>query len=691
VTSAARIRAALQQTHARPAIAQGIRAAVVTVTPLVIGVATGHGLEYTWVALGAFQASLADSGGPYRVRAVSMSAVVLGGTLAVFVGSLASRWALAAVPLAFLAAFVSGMVRVYGTAGAVVGVNNLVMTLLGLAYPIRGLGVVTHRAEYFFAGAALSAAAALVLWPFQPNNPARYAMADCFDQLAAQFRVLASMPGAPDAGSDAWHDLPVETHAAARAAIEAARDQVAAVRLARDGEMRRGEQLLALLVVAERLFGLTHSVPDLMMAAGVAAPGPEADRVRAMLGNVAARLARVAALVRPNVPAPAAPSVAFGTADAAGLPTMRQILEEVAIAEPVAEALARGAPMPDLARTVLEVAREFMPPRTGTLQAIVVPLRDNWGFQSIAFQHAVRLAVGVGAAEAVAIGTGLPRGYWLTVTTGIILQPYAGATLERAIQRITGTVAGVLIAALLTVLLHAPLALTLVLFPLTALTFALRPISYWYFTLFLTPIFVLLAEGLRGDPHLVAYRLLNTVLGGALAAITSALVFPVWEREGLGAALAKAVAADREYVRAVLGESSTPEPAARRAMGLANGNAEVAVQRIAGEGQRSQEMFLAGTTIVAVLRRLGGALSAIAVMREARPDAAREEDASRLGPCIETALRELAASLDEGREPGPVPVCPTVDATRVPLAPLFVRQVEVLHGAVARFEAARPS
>lgn len=688
---AARVRAALQRTHARPAIAQGIRAGIVTTAPLLAGVVTGHAFTYTWVALGAFQGSLADSGGPYRVRAMSISGVAFGGTVAVIVGSVATRWAYAAIPLAFVAAFVSGMVRVYGSAAAIVGVNNLVMTLVALAYPTREMAVVTQRAEFFFVGAALAGVAALVLWPFQPIAPARLAVADCFDQLAALVRVLGSMPGAPDHGTDAWHERPRELHTAARVAIENAREQLTAVRLARGGAARRGEELLALLLVAERVYGLTFPLPDLMATSAVSAPGPEADRLQGALTDVAARLTRIAGTVRPN--GNRAPIVARGSGTAleiAALPTMRQIYEELAIAEPVALALARGAPMPDLARTVLEAAAVVIPPRVSTLQAWIAPLRENWGLQSNGFQHAVRLAVGVGAAEAVAIGTGLPRGYWLTLTTGIILQPYAGATVERAIQRVVGTVAGVLVAAAITAVLHGPLALTLVLLPLTVLTFAVRPISYGYFVLFLTPIFVLLAEGLRSDPQLAVYRLVNTVLGGLMATLCGALLFPAWEREGLGTELAKAVEGDLEYLRAIRGEASTPEAVARRAMGLRTGNAEVAVQRLVGEGAPSEGMFAAGTTIVVVLRRLGAAFSAIAAERSAVPDPARDAQAAAAEHTAQVVLSDLAAALRERRAPHAIPAWPPVDATRVPLAPLVTGQVEVLHEAVSRFETARP-
>jgi hypothetical protein len=51
-------------------------------------------------------------------------------------------------------------------------------------------------------------------------------------------------------------------------------------------------------------------------------------------------------------------------------------------------------------------------------------------------------------------------------------------------------------------------------------------------------------------------------------------------------------------------------------------------------------------------------------------------------------LTDLAASLRAGREPGPVPAWPVVEESRMPLASLMTRQLEVLHAAVARFVAA---
>ena len=43
----------------------------------------------------------------------------------------------------------------------------------------------------------------------------------------------------------------------------------------------------------------------------------------------------------------------------------------------------------------------------------------------------------------------LVRGYWIPMTVVIVLKPNFGGTLQRSVQRITGTILGALLAALL--------------------------------------------------------------------------------------------------------------------------------------------------------------------------------------------------------------------------------------------------
>src|SRR3954468_14803975 len=98
------VRAATALARARPAYAAGIRAAVATVVPLVAAQVFGLA-GATWMSLGGFSGALADRGGPYRTRAVTMGAVTFCCATAIVIGTLASGHIALAIPLTFLVAF----------------------------------------------------------------------------------------------------------------------------------------------------------------------------------------------------------------------------------------------------------------------------------------------------------------------------------------------------------------------------------------------------------------------------------------------------------------------------------------------------------------------------------------------------------------------------------------------------------
>lgn len=110
---------------------------------------------------------------------------------------------------------------------------------------------------------------------------------------------------------------------------------------------------------------------------------------------------------------------------------------------------------------------------------------------------------------------------WVTATTVAVLQPYPGATLQRAVERMLGTVLGCIVVIAIMHFVHTPLVLTLLMLALTtAATFA-RPRSYRMFVAFLTPVFVLVASRLYADFGSVALRVFDVVLGGLLAVIAT--------------------------------------------------------------------------------------------------------------------------------------------------------------------------
>lgn len=110
---------------------------------------------------------------------------------------------------------------------------------------------------------------------------------------------------------------------------------------------------------------------------------------------------------------------------------------------------------------------------------------------------------------------------WVTVTTVAVLQPYPTATVERAVERAMGTIAGCLAVIAITWLVRGPLALGAVMFAFATASMLARIRSYRLFVVFLTPVFVLVADRMYAEWSLVATRILDVAAGGALAILAT--------------------------------------------------------------------------------------------------------------------------------------------------------------------------
>jgi uncharacterized membrane protein YccC len=310
-------------------------------------------------------------------------------------------------------------------------------------------------------------------------------------------------------------------------------------------------------------------------------------------------------------------------------------------------------------------------------------------------QAAARLGVVTAAAVGLTSAFGLKRGYWVTITAVIILQPYAGATSRRAAQRVLGTVVGGALTAGLTALVQTPTAVLGLTFLGASLSVAVLPLNYAAFSVLLTPTFVLLAEASAGDWHLVGPRILNTLIGGVLALAGSRLLWPAPESARAPALLAAMLEATRAYFLAVVarfndrsGSASAALRADRRRTGLSILNAEESVQRLLDEHPGDPAELTAVMTLVTYGRRFTASIAALALSRhEIEPPP--PETLAPFAESVGGTMSDLSAALREGRAPAAFVEPPELDPARA--APLLrgrarriARQLATLHAAVAR-------
>jgi uncharacterized membrane protein YccC len=512
-----------------------------------------------------------------------------------------------------------------------------IVFVISLSAPAHGVAGALERGALVLAGSVLAMALSLFLWPIRAYRPARRAVAECWRALARYADAVAAAEPRDFGGF--------------RAALEAARGTLAATRRGRPGETGRGERLLMLAEAADRTFSATTA-----LGGALDVDGSEASAgVRATAAAAAALARELAdAVERERHPAP---PPAFPEPGDAADPWLVHLAGSVQREALLGWAAAAGVESGKRVRPA-----DWAPaPETRSLAEV---LRENLSFQSIPFRHALRVGVTAAAATALAHLLGVQRGYWITLTALIVLQPSAGATWVKGLQRIGGTMAGGIAAAAIGALVHDPRAMLGIVFVLAGLAVSVLQVNYGVYSALLTPTFVLLAEARAPDRHLAGIRVVNTLLGGALALAAARLLWYAPERLAFSGRLAEALRACGAYLRtaarAHAGAARRAETdAARRATGLAVLNAEESLQLVLWEG-RADETAEMGMASLAYLRRLGEAANALAYAP--RADADTGDAVLAFGDAVEGALEELAEHAASGaalahpaglRPPGP--------------------------------------
>lgn len=172
--------------------------------------------------------------------------------------------------------------------------------------------------------------------------------------------------------------------------------------------------------------------------------------------------------------------------------------------------------------------------------------------ESALFRHAVRMSVVLCIGYAFIQVTGLQHGYWILLTSLFVCQPNYNATRHRLALRVIGTLIGVAIG--IPVLWFVPsLEGQLILIVITGvLFFIFRTVQYAHATMFIT-LLVLLCFNLLGEGFEVALpRIIDTLIGCAIAWAAVSFIWPDWRFRRLDQVLERALNANCRYLDAIL-------------------------------------------------------------------------------------------------------------------------------------------
>jgi uncharacterized membrane protein YccC len=621
---------------------RGLRAAVALCAPLVLGDVTGIP-NLGWAALGGFEAILADTGGPYRTRLGSLATLSLGGAAGCFLGSLTGGNLALAAPVTVLFCFLWSYLAVLGQPFSSAGLLVQVLFVCGVGAPASSAREALGYALLLLAGGAWAAVLSLFLWPLDPYRPARAAVSVCYEELASFLGSVTELAGRERQRAALWHRLAKHHQYRVRRAVEQGWQAVASVRAERGAETAQGRHLVVLLEVADLLIARTVALAEhLETRAGETRVGaeqglskPGLDELRRAELWVAALLMRrrgetlaTARAVRATMESlPQLLAALVGEADGGRRFLRAQVTEAAGQLETAIEsaALLRLGKELEIPLTASASHVGYVVERLGQLRQgwNLEQLRANFTRESLILRHAVRVALVCGLDVALIHLLRIDHGYWLLLTSLIVLQPHVSGTLRRGLERIGGTVAGGIVAAVLAVALHSQLATAAVLFPLAVLALAVLPVSYAAFSFFLTPAFVLAWLPHSGDWQLAVVRIVNTIAGALISLAAMTFLFPAWERDRTPVFLRASIAANRRYLEQLIagwesgarGRNSRLLANARRGTGLAHNDTEESLERLLAEAwPRKQPFAQFVAAFVTYLRRFAQSVTALAAL-----------------------------------------------------------------------------
>ena len=174
---------------------------------------------------------------------------------------------------------------------------------------------------------------------------------------------------------------------------------------------------------------------------------------------------------------------------------------------------------------------------------------ENLTFRSNNFRYAVRLTAAMLIGFGISSFFAVSHTYWVLLTIVTILKPVYNVTRRRNIQRVIGTLAGVIIASLILFLIANATLLLILLVVSMLMAYSFLRINYLGFVIFLTIYIIITFHFLNPVEFqsLIGERMIDTFIGSVIAALAARFIFPVWEHENIKTAMQETLETNRVY------------------------------------------------------------------------------------------------------------------------------------------------
>ncbi|GAB3852349.1 FUSC family membrane protein [Hymenobacter terrigena] len=542
----------------------GVRITVSILLPAVLLGQWGHFAEGLSISTGAVCVSVTDTPGPAAHRRNGMlAALVLVGATALLTSVAALNvWTLA-LEVGVLS-FGLTMLLVWGARAGAVGTAALLNVVLLLAHPPALADALSH-AGLLLLGGIWYAGLAMLAYQVRPYRPAQQALGECIHALARFLDLKAKFYNTATDLDEDYRQL-VAQQVVVNEKQEAVRDLLFRTRQIVNETTTTGRRLVLTFVETVDLYErITVGYYDYSAVRESYGHTGILDDVARLIRHVATELDHLGVAIQTNNAHPGTGPVLTAEWDrlqarisalegAAGsgntlvlkkiLVNLRDIIRRVGnIRRYFDEALSAAAPAASRAAE----HTQFVAPQEIELRA----LGQNFTMKSAVFRHAVRMMVACLVAYAVAetLWHG-QHNYWILMTVTIMLKPGFSLTRQRNTERIIGTLAGGALGGLILWAVPWPEARFAILVVFMVVAYSFQRTVYLVTVVFLTAYLLIMFRFLGLSYLGVAQeRIIDTLMGCAIAFSAGYFLFPSWESEQLTDYMAAALRANLAYLR----------------------------------------------------------------------------------------------------------------------------------------------
>lgn len=620
------------------------------------------GMPFLW---GALFVSLTDTPGPIHHRRNGMLAAILLNTLTVLItGWLQGNAVLQIVQIALFSFFFS-MFGIYGARPGAVGTLALVIMLLNMMSFYSSQGVY-HEAALTAAGGTWYMGFSLLLYRIQPYRLAEQALGENLMAIGDYIRARAMFYNEEADLKNCFRRVMREQIEVLRIQNQT-RDLIFKTRQFVADASPKSRSIMMIFLDAAELFEQTiSSYQDYEELRKNLGGTGLLNRFYGIALQLAAEVEYVGLSIQAGIPVKKAPD------PSAALQTMREAIHQAYTGATPAVQHSLSALEKTLGnvqhiysrlQTIVLYTRMEMDesPADDKLQevskrAIAQPIRismlvENLTLRSNHFRYALRLTIAMFIGLGVSMAFSLTHPYWVLLTILTILRPIYRATRKRNIERLAGTLVGVLIAMLLLFFVKDETALLLMLIFSMLIAYSLLRVNYFGFVFFLT-IYLLITFRFLNPvefEELIQERLIDTFIGSGIAALTARFIFPAWGGEELKTSLYRMLETNRNYFASIWNSRGhEPSEAARKEAIVTLTNLYDTFQQIVVEPRQ----FVSSVQIHQFLianHMLTSHLNALADMK--LPENENEQKGHVAAEAILRELRQAEDNLKDGQAP----------------------------------------